>query len=277
MYFIKFGICTALFCLGVNLYAVEENYKSGARQAGMANTGVTSTEVWANFYNQAGLGYIQSTQIGVFYENRFVVDQLSMQSLSFAFPVKGGTFGMNWTLFGSSAYYESKLALGFGKAFTDAFAAGIQLDLLSVFFDETYPNASAVTMEAGILAQPIKNLYLGVHVFNPIGSSFHSFVDETIPINFTAGLGYWFSEKLFTAAEIEKSSEFPAYFKGGIEYRFYPPLLARIGISSSQMSRYSFGLGFEKKYIQADIAFSHHPYLGFTPHISVNYKFGGVD
>ena len=43
------------FLLTNKAFGGNDNYPSGARAAGMASTAVMLTDLWSNFYNQAGL------------------------------------------------------------------------------------------------------------------------------------------------------------------------------------------------------------------------------
>ena len=58
-----------------------------------------------------------------------------------------------------------------------------------------------------------------------------------------------------------------------MEYMILENIFMRAGISTEPIQYYSFGLGFNQKSIKADIAFTQHNKLGFTPHISFCYVF----
>ena len=87
------------------------------------------------------------------------------------------------------------------------------------------------------------------------------------------GIGYYFTEKLSIVIETEKDVEKKIVFQGGAEYHVIKSIYARFGLSTFELSSYSFGVGFVYKGIKADMAFSQHQILGYTPHVSFSYSF----
>jgi hypothetical protein len=257
----------------VSLYAVNDNYPSGARASGLSNSGAVLKDLWSNYHNQAGLTGIDNFSIGFHYENKYIVSQYGLHSLAVAIPTQRGTIGASVTFFGYSKYNESKISLAFGKPFGNKFSAGIQLDLLNIYQAEDYGNSTTLAVEGGILAEPFKGLLIGAHVYNPTMSYYHTFEPEKVPTIFQVGAGYNFTEKLFIIVEAEKDLEQKPVFQGGVEYHLIKSIYTRFGVSTSEMSSYSFGVGFVYKGINADIAFSQHQILGYTPHISFSYSF----
>lgn len=257
----------------VYMCGANDNYPSGARVSALSNAGVVLNGLWANYHNQAGLADIEKLMLGFHYENKYVVDEYGLHALALAVPVNWGTIGVNATFFGYSKYNETKIGLAYGKSFGERLSAGIQMDLLNVYQAEDYGSSTAVTVEAGILAEPVDGLLVGAHVYNPVKASFNETGIQDVPVIFQAGIGYYFTEKLLIVAETEKDTEQKAVFQGGIEYNIIKNIFTRIGLSSYEMSSYSFGVGFVYKGINADMAFSHHQILGYTPHVSFSYSF----
>ncbi len=267
-------IIVLLFCLMSNKsFGGNDNYPSGAREAGMANAAVMLSDLWSNFHNQAGLARLDAFTIGIHYENRYMVDQYALRSFALAIPAIGGTIGASYSNFGYSKYNESKTGLAFGKAFGEKIAAGIQMDYLHVHIDGEYGNSDALTMEAGILAEPVTHLLIGAHVYNPVRSKYNRFTEERIPTVFQIGLGYYFTDDLIVCMESEKDLEKEMLINIGSEYHLVKNVYLRAGLSTSKISSYSFGAGFVFKGLKADLAFSDHSILGLTPHISMSYSF----
>lgn len=254
-------------------YAANDNYPCGARVSGLANSGVVLTDLWSNYHNQAGLSRVEDLTLGFHYENKHVVSQYGLHAVALAIPVNRGTIGASISFYGYSKYNESKISLAFGKPFGEKFSAGIQLDLLNIYQAEDYGNRTTLAVEAGILAEPVKNLFIGAHVYNPTMSSYHTFEPEEVPTIFQVGAGYYFTEKLLIVIETEKDLKQRPVFQGGVEYHLIKSIFARFGLSTYEMSSYSFGVGFVYKGIKADFAFSQHREIGYTPHISLSYSF----
>lgn len=245
---------------------------SGARSAGMGNASVCLTDVWSNFNNQAGLGFIKQTSVGANYENRFGMKELSTKSVAAATPVKGGVFGVNVSSFGYTLYHENKYGLAFGKSFGEFLSAGIQMDYLSYNIAEGYGNKGFLTAEMGILAKPMKNLIIGAHLFNPTRTKLATYNNEKIPTLMNLGVNYIFSEKVFVAVEIEKDIDHKPSVKVGTEYHPIKEFYLRAGVSSNP-SQPAFGFGLDLKNFKLDVSAQFHSVLGFSPQFGLSYRF----
>lgn len=249
----------------------NENYPVGAKHAAMGNTGVMTPSIWSTSHNQAGLAYLKTTEIGLHYENKFLIQELGLSSLSFALPTKkSGTFGLNYNHFGYAKYNENKIGLSYAKMFGGTFAASVQIDYFQTHIDEEYGNKGVPVAEIGILSQPVKGLYIGAHAFNVSRTKMDNYSNERIPTTFKLGLGYAFSEKALVCIETEKDIDKKAVFKGGIEYQLLVNLYLRTGIITNPVQN-TFGIGYKMKKFKADIAFATHPVLGLSSQISISY------
>lgn len=249
----------------------SDNTPLGARSSGIANASVSLADVWSVQNNQAGLGFVRNISAGVYYDNRFMLKELSMRAGAFAFPVKGGTFGLCISNFGYSLYSENKYGLAFGKAFGDKLSAGIQMDYLTTKISE-YGTKSVPAAEFGIMAKPLKNLTIGVHIFNPTKAKLASYNDERIPTILRLGLNYKFSEKVFLAGETEKDIDKKAIVKFGMEYRPIKELYLRAGVATNPTLS-CFGIGVALKNLRLDLSTTYHSVFGISPQIGLNYIF----
>lgn len=263
--FLQFIIFNSQFSIA------SDNSPLGARSSGIANASVSLADVWSVQNNQAGLGFVRDISAGAYYDNRFMISQLSMKVGAFAFPVKGGTFGLCVSNFGYTFYSENKYGFAFGKAFGDKFSAGIQMDYLTTKIAE-YGTKSVPAAEFGIMAKPLKNLTIGVHVFNLTKAKLVSYNDERIPTIMRLGLNYKFSEKVFLAGETEKDIDKKAIMKAGLEYRPIKELYLRAGIATNP-SLSCFGIGVVLKIFRLDLSTTYHSVFGLSPQIGLNYLF----
>lgn len=252
----------------LKLYAAD-NYPAGARALALSNAFVSVSDTWSTFHNQAGLAEIDKFSAGVFYESRFMVDELSHVAGTLAIPVKTGTFGFSFSQFGKGTFKEHKLGLSFAKKLTQKLNAAIQLD----YFSERYPeneNASGfATFEAGIIYAATKELSLGAHVFNPIQKGFETPGGiQKIPAAIRFGGHYQFPKLVMLIFEAEKNTENPFLFKSGLEFSPVKNLALRFGVSGKPVS-YTAGIGYKTGKISTDIGFSYHGNLGLTPSVSI--------
>lgn len=254
--------------------ASNDNYPAGARAAAMGNVSVMYPDFWSIWHNQAGLGFYPHLSLGIHHENRFVVPEFGLSCIGFTLPTSTGTFGLSWSYFGYSRYHENKIGLALGKAFHERFAVGLQIDYLNTYIDEELGSSGTVAIEAGIMAEPLENLLIGFHVFNPTASNLPKMKQERIPVIMRLGLGYRFGNRLFLGAETEKDLDVArAIYKAGMEYRLIEYIYVRIGLGVQEYVQHSFGLGFHMRSFQADLAFSFQQIVGYTPYLSFRYVF----
>ncbi len=249
------------------------NYLLGARFDAMANATVMIPDLWSLSHNQAGLGWIRRPVVGFHFENKFAVPQYSLSALGAAIPVKPGTIGFMFYYFGYSKYHDTRFAVSFGRAFTERFAAGIQLNYIGTYIADEYGTYSSIVAEGGIIAEPVKNLYLGAHVNNFTASKMTNPERERLPVIFRVGAGYQIQNIIFFSVETEKNLDEKAVFRTGVELSALQNFFLRAGYSTNP-SRPSFGLGYLFKGFRGDLAFTMHPQLGFTPYFSLLYTFG---
>ncbi|MBI3502335.1 MAG: hypothetical protein HY063_11125 [Bacteroidetes bacterium] len=253
--------------------AIADNSPLGARSAGMGNASVSLADVWSVQNNQAGLGFQKKFSAGIVYQNPFLMKELSTKAFGLAAPVKGGTFGVLVSSFGYSQFSQNKIALAFGKSFGEKISAGIAMDYMSMKFgDAFYGMKNFFVAEMGIQAKPLKNLTLGVHVFNLTKAKLASYNDERIPTIMRIGMDYKFSQKVLLAVEAEKDIDTKQMLKAGIEYRPVNVLYVRAGVATNP-SLSCFGFGINLKQFKLDISTTYHSALGFSPHVGLIYEF----
>lgn len=263
------------FCLFPIVYltsqAGNENVPAGARSAGVSGASVCYSDLWSAFHNQAGLAAVKKISGGIYFENRFSISELGVKGFAFALPAgESGTFALSGTYFGNSLYNEKKIGIGFGKNIGSKLKAGVQLDYLSTFIAEGYGTRTTFTGEAGILAEPVKNLLLGFHICNPTQTKIADYADERVPVIMRFGAAFKFSDKVIVSIENEKQVDAEGIFKTGIDYHIAEPLYLRGGIATNPAMS-SFGFGLKLGQFMFDAAASFHEVLGFTPQFSLHY------
>ena len=259
------------FILSKN-FAGNENISNGGRSAGMGGASVTLLDLWAVSNNQAGIAGIKTMKLGFYFENRFLIKELSYKSLAFVFPTHSGVLGINYHYFGYSAYNEQKIGLAYAKSFGKIFSAGLQLDYLKTSLADNYGSKNAFTFELGILAKLSQNVSLGAHIFNPVNAKFNDYNNEKIPSVFKLGINYTLSEKLIIAIESEKNIQYDPSFKAGFEYKLIKFVYLRLGISNNPTIS-TFGFGIDYHQFTLDFSSYIHQYLGYSPQFSFIYNF----
>ena len=264
--------CVSIFtCLQTS--ATDGIYKAGSRAASMGNAATVSQDVWSVFHNPAGLAFLKFAEAGLSYEKKFSLKELSTNSLAIAIPIgKTGAIGVNAVYFGFKSYNEQQVGLCYAKRFSNKFSASIKLNYQSVNIGEEYGSKNALTAEAGLQFMPIRNLWIGTHIYNPMQTKLTNNPKENLPSLFNIGAGYIYSEKFNIQIATEKNSKEKPTFSSGIEYHPVKQFWLRTGITTHP-NTYNFGFGFLIEDFQFDFSTGVHPQLGLTPNLSLVYHF----
>jgi len=263
-----FILAFLLPCYG--LYAYNDDNAVGGQSAGIAKAAINLTDVFSIFSNQAGLAGIQKLSVGLYSENRFLVEGLNTYAVGAALPTKSGTFGVGVTYFGDEALNHTRGSLSYGRYLGEKLSVGGQLDVVSLG-TQNYGSAIAFTFGLGLQFQVLDNLNAGAHVYNPLQIKLTDAEEDNLPTILRFGLDYAISEKVNVVTEVEKNMEYDAIFKAGLNYCLINQLSVRAGISTNPSMVY-LGLGIKLKTIHIDAAVSYHNVLGYSPHISIIYR-----
>lgn len=262
---------STLLCTSTALWG-NETLPVGARSSSLANASVTLSDTWSTVNNQAGLGFVHDLYTGVYYENRFLLKELSTRSAAVAIPLKTSTLGFSFINFGYELYQENKYSVSFAKAFSTNFSMGAALDYLHTRISEENGGLSVLTGEIGMLVKLRKDLLLGFHLYNPTRSRLGKNTTERIPTLLKMGINYSFSSRVSFLFETEKDLSKKPLFKAAIEYLPLSHFYLRAGVSSNP-SLSAFGFGFQLKNFQIDISSSYHQTLGINPQLGLSYLF----
>ncbi|MDR2026588.1 MAG: hypothetical protein LBQ01_03400 [Prevotellaceae bacterium] len=249
-------------------------FPKGAKATGTGKNGLLNVDVWAVYNNQAALAAIENVSAGVHYENRFVMNQLGISAGVFVLPALTGTFGFDIAHMGVEDYGETRIGVGYGKKLAKRLSLGVQFNYHLLSFASGYPDFYTFTGEVGLIAEPLDNLFIGAHVFNPTFSKLNSIYEDPVPVTFELGTGYRIAGKLMLTAEIEKERNDDMSPRFGIDYSLFKSMSLRSGVSFNPVE-ICFGIGWTaKKRLSLDFAFYHHEILGYSPQISLSYSFG---
>lgn len=242
----------------------------GAASSGMAGSYVVMQDVWSAFHNQAGLVHLEGLSAGVFYENRYGMNELSDKGIVAAMPYGNSAFGLSYKSFGYQLYSTSKTSLAYALRLSEKFSAGLQFNMHNTRLGENYGSQTSLSFEGGFLYKMNEKVTLAGHIYNPNRAKLTDFNDERLPSMIRAGAGYRFSKKVILTGEVRKPSDANASVRAGVEYWLVNQLALRAGVGSDP-SQYSFGFGWRLKTFQLDVASGYHQILGFSPQLSLTY------
>jgi hypothetical protein len=245
---------------------------SGGRAAGLGYTSVTQSDEWSAFNNQAGLAWCKRFSAGVFFENRYLLADLSGKALVITLPAGKGAIGVSFPQSGFSLYSEMNAGISYGMHLTKKFSAGVQLHYFRLHVADGYRDNNVLTCEIGLQFRASEHLWLGLHVVNPVPVKLSAQTNDRLPALMQLGLSWRITEGLHVDAEVEKNLIHKPALKAGVEYRPVKSFFIRMGLLSNPTTL-TFGAGLEIGNLQIDLASSYHLVLGYSPQASVVYYF----
>ena len=259
---------TSALCL-INIAVYTQNpyrLSAGARQVGLAYATVATSGFWASFHNQASLSKMSKWSVGLNQDNRFGLSELSNKTFGVIIPSgQRGALGMVYSYYGFAEYNRHTVGLAYGMKLGEKISAGIQTDLYATRITGDYRNRYDLTFEGGIQFEPVNELVLGIHVYNPVPTTLH---ESDIPLVLRLGTSYRFASSFLTIAEIEATDQQYTNVRVAFEYEFLSNLFLRGGFMSNPLG-YAFGGGYSGRILQANLGFITHENLGLTPSLSV--------
>ena len=90
-----------LFLLFSSFIYAQVYPQLGARANGLGGAVLAQNDVWSVYNNPGAFGQIEKSGVGVSYENRFLLKEMSTQSLVFGYHTeKAGNFGFHFQQYG---------------------------------------------------------------------------------------------------------------------------------------------------------------------------------
>lgn len=257
------------------VFAAQDPISRGAKAAAMGGVSVANVDFWGVFNNPAVNAYIRDISAGAYFENRYLLKELSYRGLGVVLPVaQNDAFALNVQQFGYAQYLESKIGLAYSKKFGESFSAGLQFDYLNTFIGEGIGNKHSFTFEFGLFSRFNKKLSLGFMAYNPARMKLTDYngYNDYIPVILKLGARYEFSDRISAISEVEKDIYRDFVLRFGLDYKLSDFLYFRGGLSTGVVA-YSFGVGVHYNNIKFDISTSVHQVLGPSPQISLMYTF----
>lgn len=259
----KYPLLLVFSCYCVLTQAQILRRPVAAAYAGFGAYSLNHADIFSFTANQASLAQLKSISAAVYGERRFLLSELNNYTGVIGLPTNSGNFGFKANYSGFTDYNETELGLAYGRKLGSKIDIGAQFNYHGIRISG-YGNASAISFELGTIFHITERLHAGVHANNPVGGKFGKDQQEKLSSVYSFGFGYDASEKFLVSAEIEKEEDRPVNVNAGMQYKFLPQLMARVGVSSATSSAW-LGVVLTLKSFRLDITAGYHPQLGITP------------
>ena len=270
----------------VSAGAFDDRFPS-ARAAGMSNAVVAVTnDVWAAYYNPAGLASIQNYQTGFAYQKPYNYSFFTSVFGSAVIPISPsyGSAGVAFESFGVkykgntlSQEYVATLSHGFYllNDIHTSLSVGYNLKYYHMDLGESISGielgaGGTFGIDFGIQASVYKRTYLGLYVYNLNAPTLGVDTAQDLPRRVVVGAAYKPYSGLTTAISMNKSVGYDTEIDGGFEFALIDMLDLRLGASTNP-SRFTAGLGIKFESFQFDYGFRSHPVLAETHSFGLMY------
>ncbi len=239
-----------------------EQTEAGARPASMGGAYIgLSNDVWAMFYNVAGLSDLKAREISFFYTpGEFGLSELRRSTLAIGVPTRLGVFGLAARRYGFDLYHEVTWTASYANK-VSGLSVGVNLNYHTVSI-QNYGSAGTIGIDVGALLEFSRHVRWGIAA-KSVNSPAIGEAREPLPQTFSMGIAYLPTPRFSLTLDYVKETGFDPSTKFGFEYRIINAVALRAGVSD-QPSEYAGGIGIRHGVVEIDYAFFMHEELGIT-------------
>jgi hypothetical protein len=272
-------ITLLLLVMVINLPTIRLNAQglTGAAGAEAWMTGgssVTQINSWSGMNNPAALAFQTFHQVGLYAEQRFMMNEQRVANISGSFNTRWITLGAHIHQFGYELFNQQRVGVTFGRVLTEQFSLGAGVEYVITNISE-YGNEGAAVATLGAYFKATEKLSLGVYIFNPTRSKYTLALSDPIPTFARAGAHYQLAKRVKLTLEAEQQLNFAPVWRGGIRYQLSDVLELAVG-GASNPAYFTSGCRLQLRKLKFDLATSFHEVLGFTPHLGLSYPIGSA-
>ncbi len=227
---------------------------------------------WSVFHNPAALAHQEAFQVGMLYENRYIVPELSNEVIYAQLPTPYFQIGLSYSFFGYSVFNEMLAAVTLARTF-GKFRLGVECLYYTLYLSEIERYKGTVTAQVGAQIDVTEQFTIGISIFNPVFSKVKTVPDTRLPVILSIGTDYRFHTQLCWLVEVSKDLTTPLRVGTGINYRPVPELLVGVGVNIWQSVRPNLCVGLFYKGVSLNLQSSYQYPLGFVLSGLFSYTF----
>lgn len=248
----------------------------GARSIALGEATVALVDVNSYYSNPASSSHISSTETGLSYQNKFLINEFQQSALALALPLNKGVVSFAGMISGLRLFRSSRVGTGYAVKLSDIFSIGAQVNFQQIQIqDVTFSNDLQASI--GFLLNVSSRLKLGVAAFNLGNGLFNKNKTEIAPLLIRIGGNLSVNSKLIVLAEIEKDVIHQQRIKFGVEYQPVENLYLRSGAVLNEQLL-SFGVGYRsQKKLFIDLGGAWQQRLGWSPSLGIRYVFNNEE
>jgi hypothetical protein len=240
----------------------------------IAQTSVADQNNWSAFTNPAILGYLEQSEFGFQFENKYLLNELSTKGVQVGLSSKLMCTGISFSHFGYSQYHEMIAGIGFARNFSNKFAMGLQANYFTTYFSASNSYRGAFFPQVGLSVQLSPTFNIGFNASNPFQSTIKTeYVIKRLPSVFSFGTSYSFSPEFIWRTQIDKEVSSNYRFATGFDYLMLEKLTVKLGAYGSDYLVPCLGIGLKTGSFLIDLNCELHPLLGLNTFAAIHYRF----
>lgn len=264
------NIPVVLGLLCSSAWAAFESDLNGPRATGLGGAGVAVWgDAWSPMRNPA-LVAVTNPQVGLYWSQQFGLPELTREAVLVTTTVRGQSWAVRGSSFGSDLYRETEFGLTLARSLHSTIAFGFEASGRWLQIQD-YSRGQAVSLAAGICAQPTEHLALGA-TWRNFNQPRLSGYDDRLVESLTVGAAVEVGDDGFIAADVVQETRFRAEYRIGAEARVLSPLWIRLGIRAEPV-RPSGGIEIAAGRWHFFYATDLHPDLGASHELGLAIRF----
>lgn len=266
-------ICLQIVYLIFFQSIVSQTYEIMPSTYSVANASVADSKNYSAFQNPASSATIDGTQIGIQYNNKYIINALANKSLYIKTAINKLNIGIAATYSGYELHNELLTGILFSKNFNSYFQLGVQYNYYSVYLAEANKRYAAFFPQIGLIVKISPNVKIGFSTFNP-GQQFIQlkYLKKQIPTVFSLGGDWKISDNLNFLFQTDKNISGNYRFAGGFEYDIKNLFTFKTGAYHTEYLIPTIGVGIKMKSFDFHLQTELHPILGLTTNAAIQYS-----
>ncbi len=265
----KLLFALAFFLLSLGLSA---QWSAVIPNAAVGYASVADKSAWSSFQNPAGLAYIAPVEAGIFYGNKFVLNEMATKGGQVGVATKAVNVGASLSHYGYSEYSEMLLGASLARAFSDKWSLGMQFNYYTVMLSPEEGSTGTLLVQIGLMANPIENLTIGFQVFNPVQSKIQGLsLEKNAPSVYSFGGSYRFGENFRWNVQLDKEVRCDLLGSTMFHYQVIDKFALRVGGYIEPFVPL-LGAGTRWQNFELNVNTEIHPTLGVSWAAALGYK-----
>jgi hypothetical protein len=277
-------------CFSSIYSGVFDNRLPSAQATAMSDATVAVVnDVWASYYNPAGLARLDGYQFATavqrpfnqtFFFNGFIGAAMPITDRFGSAAFNAECYGVRYN--GNDLSTEITLTLSHGfhllKDMNSTLSFGYSVKYYHWNLGESVGglklgSAGAFGVDIGAQASLWERTYAGFYAYNINAPKIGAETAHDLPQRLVMGAAYRPFSGLITSLAFDKTVGYDTHIRAGFEFLPAEWIALRVGASTNP-NRFSFGFGLNFKGINVDYSFNSHPVLPETHKFGLAYRFG---